>query len=263
LIPETTEEALEGLKSIMVNKEFGSAGDEVVVEEYLEGEELSFLAFSDGYTVIPLPPAQDHKRALDGDLGPNTGGMGCYAPTPIGTKDLIDEVKRTVLQPTIDGMRRDGYPFVGMLFTGIMLTATGPKVLEYNVRFGDPETEVVLPLLSDDTDLAEVMLACAEGRLDAVHIGIKQAYAATVVLASGGYPGNYEKGKEITIGATPKGKKHNAAHLPSTTHCLTFCILRCHGIPRWYCHEGCKTCYCWWTCLGCVCCRTYSSSGCR
>jgi phosphoribosylamine--glycine ligase/phosphoribosylformylglycinamidine cyclo-ligase len=212
LIPETTEEALEGLKSIMVNKEFGTAGDEVVVEEYLEGEELSFLAFSDGYTVIPLPPAQDHKRALDGDLGPNTGGMGCYAPTPIGTKDLIDEVKRTVLQPTIDGMRRDGYPFVGMLFTGIMLTATGPKVLEYNVRFGDPETEVVLPLLSDDTDLAEVMLACAEGRLDAVHIGIKQAYAATVVLASGGYPGNYEKGKEITIGATPKGKKHSPAH---------------------------------------------------
>jgi phosphoribosylamine--glycine ligase/phosphoribosylformylglycinamidine cyclo-ligase len=108
LIPETTEEALEGLKAIMVDKEFGAAGDEVVVEEYLEGEELSFLAFSDGYTVIPLPPAQDHKRALDGDQGPNTGGMGCYAPTPIGTKDLIDEVKRTILQPTIDGMRRDG-----------------------------------------------------------------------------------------------------------------------------------------------------------
>ncbi|RCH82000.1 Bifunctional purine biosynthetic protein ade1, partial [Rhizopus azygosporus] len=167
LMPENKEEALEGLKAIMVNKEFGDAGSEVVIEECLEGQELSFLAFSDGYTIVPLPPAQDHKRALDGDKGPNTGGMGCYAPTPIGTPALIEEVKRTILQPTIDGMRRDGFPFVGMLFTGIMLTASGPKVLEYNVRFGDPETEVVLPLLSDDTDLAEIMMSCVEGRLDA------------------------------------------------------------------------------------------------
>ncbi|KAG0747615.1 hypothetical protein G6F57_007255 [Rhizopus arrhizus] len=199
LMPESKEEALEGLKAIMVNKEFGDAGSEVVVEECLEGDELSFLSFSDGYTVVSLPPAQDHKRALDGDKGPNTGGMGCYAPTPIGTQDLIEEVQRTILQPTIDGMRRDGFPFVGMLFTGIMLTASGPKVLEYNVRFGDPETEVVLPLLSDDTDLAEILLACAEGRLDAVSITIKNAYAATVIIASGGYPGSYAKGKEITI----------------------------------------------------------------
>ncbi|KAI8887760.1 phosphoribosylamine--glycine ligase [Backusella circina FSU 941] len=202
LIPTTKEEAHQGLKDIMVNKEFGDAGDEVVIEEYLEGEELSFLAFSDGYTVVPLPPAQDHKRALDGDQGPNTGGMGCYAPTPIGTKALIDEVKRTVLQPTIDGMRRDGFPFVGMLFTGIMLTASGPKVLEYNVRFGDPETEVVLPLLSDDTDLAEILLASAEGRLDAVSITTKPDFAATVIIASGGYPGSYPKGKEITLPET-------------------------------------------------------------
>ncbi|KAI9300307.1 phosphoribosylglycinamide synthetase [Cunninghamella echinulata] len=199
LLPTTKEEAIDGLKSIMLDKEFGSAGDEVVIEEYLEGEELSILAFSDGYTIIPLPPAQDHKRALDGDLGPNTGGMGCYCPTPIGTKELIAQVKRTILQPTIDGMRRDGFPFVGMLFTGLMLTASGPKVLEYNVRFGDPETEVVLPLLSDDTDLAEIMLACVEGRLDAISITVKQAYAATVIIASGGYPGNYPKGLPITI----------------------------------------------------------------
>ncbi|KAG2190073.1 hypothetical protein INT46_000273 [Mucor plumbeus] len=199
LMPENKQEALEGLAAIMVNKEFGDAGSEVVIEECLEGEELSFLAFADGYTVIPLPPAQDHKRALDGDLGPNTGGMGCYAPTPIGTATLIEEVKRTILQPTIDGMRRDGFPFIGMLFTGIMLTASGPKVLEYNVRFGDPETEVVLPLLSDDTDLAEILLACVEGRLDAVSITTKKAFAATVIIASGGYPGSYTKGKTITL----------------------------------------------------------------
>jgi phosphoribosylamine--glycine ligase/phosphoribosylformylglycinamidine cyclo-ligase len=206
-MPENKQEALEGLKSIMVNKEFGDAGSEVVIEECLEGEELSFLAFSDGYTIIPLPPAQDHKRALDGDLGPNTGGMGCYAPTPIGTKSLVEEVKRTILQPTIDGMRRDGFPFVGMLFTGIMLTASGPKVLEYNVRFGDPETEVVLPLLSDDTDLAEILMACAEGRLDAVSITTKNAFAATVIIASGGYPGSYIKGKAITLPEVSNGKE--------------------------------------------------------
>ncbi|KAI9483508.1 MAG: phosphoribosylglycinamide synthetase [Benjaminiella poitrasii] len=204
LMPENKQEALEGIKTIMVNKEFGDAGNEVVIEECLEGQELSFLAFSDGYTVVSLPPAQDHKRALDGDQGPNTGGMGCYAPTPIGTQALIEEVKRTVLQPTIDGMRRDGFPFVGMLFTGIMLTTSGPKVLEYNVRFGDPETEVVLPLLSDDTDLAEIMMACVEGRLDAVSVTIKKAFAATVIIASGGYPGSYAKGKEISLPSDPK-----------------------------------------------------------
>lgn len=204
LIPTTKEESLAGLKSIMDDKEFGDAGNEVVIEEYLEGQELSVLAFSDGYTVIPLPPLQDHKRAYDGDQGPNTGGMGVYAPTPISTPELMETVKRTILQPTIDGMRHDGFPFVGMLFTGLMLTASGPKVLEYNVRFGDPETEVALPLLGDDSDLAEIMLACAEGRLDAVTITTKQAYGATVIIASGGYPGSYPKGKEITIGQLPK-----------------------------------------------------------
>ncbi|KAI7908051.1 phosphoribosylglycinamide synthetase [Cokeromyces recurvatus] len=214
LMPENKQEALEGIKKIMINREFGDAGNEVVIEECLEGEELSFLAFSDGYTVIPLPPAQDHKRALDGDQGPNTGGMGCYAPTPIGTQSLIEEVKRTILQPTIDGMRRDGFPFVGMLFTGIMLTASGPKVLEYNVRFGDPETEVVLPLLSDDTDLAEIMMACVEGRLDAVSITTKKAFAATVVIASGGYPGSYAKGKPITL---PKDAKDTIIYHAGTT----------------------------------------------
>ncbi|KAG0280650.1 hypothetical protein BGZ95_009289 [Linnemannia exigua] len=174
LIPTTKEEACEGVDQILVDKVFGAAGNELVVEEFLEGQELS----------------------------PNTGGMGCYAPTPVASPEILADIKRTILQPTIDGMRRDGFPFVGILFTGIMLTSSGAKVLEYNVRFGDPETEVVLPLLSDDTDLAEVMEACTEGRLDSVRVGIKPGFAATVVVASGGYPGAYPTGKEITLQKT-------------------------------------------------------------
>ncbi|KAJ3279857.1 Bifunctional purine biosynthetic protein ade1 [Borealophlyctis nickersoniae] len=197
LLPESLEEAIEGLRSIMVDNVFGDAGSEVVIEERLTGEEVSVLAFSDGYTVIPMPAAQDHKRAYDGDKGPNTGGMGAYAPAPIFTPELAAEVKRTVLQATVDGMRRDGIPFVGILYAGLMLTPSGPKVLEFNVRFGDPETQVVLPLL--ESDLAEIMLATAEGRLDSVSVTFKQACAATVVMAAKGYPGSYEKGKEITI----------------------------------------------------------------
>ncbi|KAG0339826.1 Bifunctional purine biosynthetic protein ade1 [Podila humilis] len=202
LIPTTKEEAYQGVDQILVDKVFGSAGNELVVEEFLEGQELSILAFSDGYTVVPLPPAQDHKRIFDNDQGPNTGGMGCYAPTPVASSEVLADIKRTILQPTIDGMRRDGFPFVGILFTGIMLTNAGPKVLEYNVRFGDPETEVVLPLLSDDTDLAEVMVACTEGRLDSVRVGVKPGFAATVVVASGGYPGKYPTNKAITLQKT-------------------------------------------------------------
>ncbi|KAG0213312.1 Bifunctional purine biosynthetic protein ade1 [Mortierella sp. NVP41] len=188
LIPTTKEEAYEGVNQILVDKVFGSAGNELVVEEFLEGQELSILAFSDGYTVIPLPPAQDHKRIFDNDQGPNTGGMGCYAPTPVASPEILADIKRTILQPTIDGMRRDGFPFVGILFTGIMLTSSGAKVLEYNVRFGDPETEI--------------MEACTEGRLDSVRVGIKPGFAATVVIASGGYPGAYPTGKEITLQKT-------------------------------------------------------------
>ncbi|CAG8656295.1 3545_t:CDS:10 [Ambispora leptoticha] len=199
LIPTNKQEAFEALKELMVDRAFGAAGDDVVIEEFLEGQELSVLSFSDGYTIIPLPPAQDHKRIFDGDLGPNTGGMGCYCPTPIATPELISEIKNTILIPTITGMRQDGFPFVGMLFTGLMITSSGPKVLEYNVRFGDPETETVLPLLSEDTDLAEIMLACTEGRLDSVHLSTKPVFATTVIIAAGGYPGNYSKGKEITI----------------------------------------------------------------
>ena len=175
----------------------------MVIEEFLEGDELSILSFSDGYTIQSLPPAQDHKRIFDGDLGPNTGGMGCYAPTNIATKRLIEEIERTILQPTIDGMRKDRMPFVGTLFTGIIVTKDGPKVLEYNVRFGDPETQTLLPLL--ETDLAEIMVACCEKWLDAVSIKVDpKKSSATVVVAANGYPSSYAKGAAITVKTPPE-----------------------------------------------------------
>ena len=158
LLPETRQEAIQGLRSILVDSIFGQAGAQVVIEERLEGEEVSILAFTDGYTIVPMPAAQDHKRALNGDQGLNTGGMGAYAPAPVYTSELSKLVMRTILQPTVDGMRRDGFPFVGILYTGLMLTPSGPKVLEYNVRFGDPETQVLLPLLDDACHLGEIML---------------------------------------------------------------------------------------------------------
>ncbi|KAK7059178.1 Bifunctional purine biosynthetic protein ADE5,7 [Paramarasmius palmivorus] len=206
LIPETAEEAIVGLKEIMVDNVFGSAGiarliagDEVVIEEFLEGPEISILALSDGYSIVPLPPAQDHKRIGEGDTGPNTGGMGAYAPAPVATPAILEQIMNETLKPTIDGMRRDGFPFVGCLFTGFILTSNGPKVLEYNVRFGDPETEAVMLLLDEKADLAAILLACAEHRLDSVPIPIRPGSAVSVILASGGYPGSYPKGKAITI----------------------------------------------------------------
>ncbi|EPQ61418.1 hypothetical protein GLOTRDRAFT_89991 [Gloeophyllum trabeum ATCC 11539] len=186
LIPETVDDAVAGLKDIMVSSVFGKAGDEVVVEELLTGPEISVLAFSDGYTIVPLPAAQDHKRIGEGDTGPNTGGMGAYAPAPVATSSVMER-----------------FPFVGMLFTGFMLTEAGPRVLEYNVRFGDPETEALMLLLSQDTDLAAVLLACAEHRLDSVTIGVCPGFAVSVVLASQGYPGDYAKGKRIVVGDVP------------------------------------------------------------
>jgi phosphoribosylamine--glycine ligase/phosphoribosylformylglycinamidine cyclo-ligase len=208
IIPQSKEEAREALAQIMLNREFGSAGDEVVIEEFLEGDELSILSFSDGYTIKSLPPAQDHKRIFDGDLGPNTGGMGCYAPTTIATKSLIEEVERTILQPTIDGMRKERFPFVGTLFTGLMITKNGPKTLEYNVRFGDPETQTILPLLSSDTDLAEIMVACTQGWLDTVTVKVEEKYSATVVVAAGGYPGDYSKGTPMKVDTPPADIHH-------------------------------------------------------
>ncbi|KAL8930827.1 MAG: hypothetical protein Q9208_000368 [Pyrenodesmia sp. 3 TL-2023] len=192
-----SKEMHDALRATMVDKQFGSAGNEVVIEEYLEGQELSFLSFVDGYTIKSLVPAQDHKQIFDNDQGPNTGGMGCYAPTPIASEKLLEEVHTTILQPTVDGMRKERMPFKGLLFTGIMVTKDGPKVLEYNVRFGDPETQTVLPLM--DGDLTEVMLACTNGYLDTIDVKCKPGSCVTVVAAAGGYPGSYTKGDPISI----------------------------------------------------------------
>jgi phosphoribosylamine--glycine ligase len=196
IVPDTIQEAETALRRIMVDREFGSAGDEVIIEERLSGPEVSVLAFCDGHTLIPMPPAQDHKRAFDNDAGPNTGGMGAYAPAPICPPDLLDQVTKTVLQPSLDGLRREGHPFVGILYAGLMLTQKGPMVLEFNCRFGDPETQVILPLL--ETSLVEIVERSLDASLSQIDVAWKTGSAATVVLASAGYPGGYETGKPIT-----------------------------------------------------------------
>ncbi|KAK0557296.1 Bifunctional purine biosynthetic protein ADE5,7 [Tilletia horrida] len=209
LLPETEEEAEQGVRDILVNRVFGDAGDSLLIEERLTGPELSVLAFSDGYSFVALPGCQDHKRIGEGDTGPNTGGMGAYSPAPEGLVDNLPErITKEVLAPSISGFRKDGFPFVGLLFVGLMLTPQGPKVLEYNVRFGDPETEAVLDLIDTSAggaSLADIILACVERRLDAISVKIKPQHAVSVVLASGGYPGKYPTGVPIAIGQVPKG----------------------------------------------------------
>jgi phosphoribosylamine--glycine ligase/phosphoribosylformylglycinamidine cyclo-ligase len=201
ILPENPEQARQALEAMLLHGEFGAAGAEVVIEERISGPEVSLMAFTDGKTVVPMIPAQDHKRLLDGDRGPNTGGMGAYAPAPVCPPELIAEVTETMLLPTVSGMRLEGRPFVGVLFAGLMLTEDGPRVLEFNCRFGDPETEAVLPLL--DADLAEIALACVEGRLSEVQVAWKPGSAACVVLASEGYPGKLVYGR-ITQGGRQK-----------------------------------------------------------
>lgn len=201
VIPQTHEAAVEALENIMKAREFGAAGDEVVIEEFLEGEEISILTFSDGFTTLSLPAAQDHKRALDDDQGKNTGGMGAYAPASVATNEILTQIDKEVIKPTINGMRNAQMPFTGCLFTGFVLTAEGPKVLEYNVRFGDPECQTLLSLL--ENDLAEVMLACAGHYLSAVDLRISSGFSTTVVVAAGGYPDSYAKGTEMHLQATP------------------------------------------------------------
>lgn len=196
IVCSDADEAQTALRRMMVEHEFGAAGDTVVIEERLSGPEVSVLAFADGCTVVPMPPARDHKRVYDGDRGPNTGGMGAYAPAPDVSEALVSEICRMVLQPAVDGMAARGTPYVGVLYAGLMLTPDGPKVLEFNCRFGDPETQVILPLL--ETDLVDILLACVEGRLDQVEVGWRPGACATVVLASPGYPGAYPKGLPIS-----------------------------------------------------------------
>ena len=201
ILPQTLEEGQQVLKSILEQGQFGEAGEQVVIEERLKGPEVSLMAFSDGRTVVPMLPAQDHKRLRDGDRGPNTGGMGAYAPAPVLTDILLNEAVQDILQPAVDGLRGEGTPFVGVLYAGLMLTATGLRTLEFNCRFGDPETQAVLPLL--ESDLLEIALACVQGRLEQVEVKWKPGAAACVVLAAGGYPDQPEKGKLITLGSLP------------------------------------------------------------
>jgi phosphoribosylamine--glycine ligase len=196
IVPTCADEAEAALRRVMVEREFGAAGDTVIIEERLEGEEVSLLAFCDGYTARAMPPAQDHKRVGEGDSGPNTGGMGAYAPAPACSPEMVDHLTQTILQPAVDGLRAEGRPFVGVLYAGLMLTAAGPRLLEFNCRFGDPETQVVLPLLA--SDLLEVCAACAEGRLAEAELTWHTGAAACVVLASEGYPGAYPTGRAIS-----------------------------------------------------------------
>lgn len=197
IVADSREDALLAIDETMVDRKFGAAGQRVVIEEKLEGDELSLLAISDGKTFRSLLPAQDHKRVGDGDQGPNTGGMGAYAPTVLLTQELARQIDREVLLPTIRGLAEEGTPFIGVLYAGLMLTAEGPKVIEYNVRFGDPETQAIIPLL--ETDLFDLFVAAVNGKLEQFpELVWKKAFAACVVMASGGYPGNYDKGLSIT-----------------------------------------------------------------
>ena len=196
LICNTLEEAKAGVKEIMLDKKFGDAGNHMVIEEFMTGREVSVLSFVDGKTIKIMSSAQDHKRAQDGDKGLNTGGMGTFSPSPFYTKEVDEFCKKYVYQATVDAMAAEGRPFVGVIFFGLMLTEDGPKVLEYNARFGDPEAQVVLPRMKND--IIDVMEACVDGRLDEIDLQFEDNAAVCVVLASDGYPVSYEKGKEIS-----------------------------------------------------------------
>lgn len=203
VIAQTIPEANEALENIMVKKVFGDAGNEVVIEEFLTGPEISIHAFSDGENYKMFPSSQDHKKIGEGNTGPNTGGMGTVAPLPFVTERWMKEIEDKIVAPTINAMRKEGHPFIGVLYPGLILTKDGPKILEYNARFGDPETQTYMRLL--ETDILDIFDVCIEGKLSEIEIKWKkflptgrQVSACTIVLASGGYPGNYEKGKVIS-----------------------------------------------------------------
>ena len=195
LICNTKEEAMAGVKTLMLDKQFGAAGNTIVVEEFMTGREVSVLSFVDGKTIKIMTSAQDHKRAKDGDQGLNTGGMGTFSPSPFYTKEIDEFCKKNIYQATVDAMRAEGREFKGIIFFGLMLTEEGPKVLEYNARFGDPETQVVLPRMKND--IIDVFEACIDGTLDKTDLDFEDNAAVCVVLASEGYPEKYEKGYEI------------------------------------------------------------------
>ena len=196
LICNTLEEAKEGVRTIMEDKKFGTAGNTMVVEEFMTGREVSVLSFVDGKTIKIMSSAQDHKRAGDGDTGLNTGGMGNFSPSPFYTDEVDDFCKKYIYQATVDAMAKEGRPFTGVIFFGLMLTEDGPKVLEYNARFGDPEAQVVLPRMKND--IIDVMEACVDGTLDTIDLQFEDNACVCVVMASDGYPVKYEKGFKIT-----------------------------------------------------------------
>ncbi|WP_295789860.1 phosphoribosylamine--glycine ligase [uncultured Veillonella sp.] len=196
VVAMTKDEAYDAVDDMLAGNRFGDAGHTVVIEEFMVGEEASLLAFADGERVVPMISSQDHKRIFDGDKGPNTGGMGTYAPAPVMTADVLEEAKRTILNPMIEAMKKEGMPYVGCLYAGLMITEEGPKVVEFNARFGDPETQVVLPLFAGN--LGKVMLDCANGRLDAADVTWHDGAAACVILASKGYPESSHKGDIIS-----------------------------------------------------------------
>lgn len=196
IIAQSEEEAIDTVKDMLEGHTFSGAGRSVVIEEFMEGEEASMLCFCDGTNVVPMISAQDHKRIFDFDKGPNTGGMGAYAPAPVMTKEMCEEVNVRILRPIVAAMKKEGYPFKGCLYAGLMITSDGPKVVEFNCRFGDPETEAVLPLF--DGDLARVMLDCVHGTLSDEAVVWKKACAVDVVLASEGYPASHSSGEVIS-----------------------------------------------------------------
>lgn len=196
LICNTLEEAKAGVKTLMLDKQFGDAGNRIVIEEFITGREVSVLCYCDGTHIKPMTSAQDHKRAKDNDEGLNTGGMGTFSPTPFYNEEIQKFCEEKVFQPTMDAMKAEGRDFVGILFVGLMLTSEGPKVLEYNARFGDPEAQVVLPRMKND--IVDVMNACIDGKLEDIDLQFEDNAAVCVVLASDGYPEHYEKGKVIT-----------------------------------------------------------------
>ena len=195
IVAQSIDEAIAAIDEIMEQKVFGAAGNRVVIEEFMDGEEASLLAFTDGKTVLPMIPSQDHKRVNDGDRGLNTGGMGSYAPAPIVDQNVLHAAVEKILKPTVEAMSNEGMPYRGCLYAGLMIVDGEPKVVEFNARFGDPETQVVLPLLQ--SDLVELMLACADGTLDKQSIEWRDESAVCIILASGGYPQSYKKGLPI------------------------------------------------------------------
>ena len=204
IIAQSREEAVSAVESIMLDRKFGDSGNQIVVEEFLTGPEVSVLSFTDGKTVIPMVSSMDHKRARDNDQGLNTGGMGTIAPNPYYTPEIAQRCMKEIFRPTVEAMVSEGRPFKGCLYFGLMLTPDGPKVIEYNCRFGDPETQVVLPLM--ESDLLTAMQACRNGTLDSTDVRFSDGAACCVVMASEGYPEAYEKGYEITVDGTPEGE---------------------------------------------------------